>query len=67
MRSFLLYAVYDGRLGVAVAGFGGGGAAVVSIGIRSNKLEAAALGGACGGADGAGESKRPRISAAVVF
>lgn len=67
-RSFLLYAVYDGRLGAAaVAGFGGGGAAVVSIGIRSNKLEAAALGGACGGADGAGESKRPRISAAVVF
>ena len=65
MRSFLLYAVYDGRFGAAGLG---GGAAVVSIGLRSNKLVAAAvLGGACGGAEGAGESKRLRISAAVVF
>ena len=69
-RSFLLYAVYDGKFGAAGLG---GGAAGVTGGLRSNKLEAAAAEGggaccACGeGAEGAGESKRPRISAAVVF
>ena len=63
--SFLLYALYDGRFGAA--GLGGGAAGV----FRSNKLVAAAGGAcwACGEAEGAGagESKRPRISAAVVF
>jgi len=61
--SFLLYAVYDGGLGAAGLG---GGAAGVSVVLMSNQLMAAE-GGACGGAEGAGESKRPRISAAVVF
>lgn len=64
-RSFLLYALYDGRFGVAGLG---GGAAAVTGGLKSNKLEAAAGGAAaCGEAEGAGESKRLRISAAVVF
>lgn len=65
--SFLLYAVYDGRFGVA--GLGTGAATGVTGGLRSNKLMAAE-GGACwdsGEAEGVGESKRPRISAAVVF
>ena len=65
-RSFLLYTAYDGRFGVA--GLGGGAAGVTGV-LRSNKL-AAAVGGACwacGEVEGAGESKRPRISAAVVF
>jgi hypothetical protein len=68
-RSFLLYTVYDGIF--CAAGLGGGAAGVTG-GLRSNKL-AAAVGGtgacwACGEtAGGAGESKRPRISAAVVF
>lgn len=64
--SFLLYALYDGILGAA--GLGGGAAGVTGV-LRSNKL-AAAVGGACwacGEAEGVGESKRPRISAAVVF
>jgi hypothetical protein len=63
-RSFLLYALYDGRFGVAGLG---GGAAVITVGLKSNKLEAAGGGAACGEAEGAGESKRLRISAAVVF
>lgn len=60
----MLYALYDGRFGVAGLG---GGAAAVTGGLKSNKLETAAGGAACGEAEGAGESKRLRISAAVVF
>ena len=61
----MLYALYDGRFGVAGLG---GGAAAVTGGLKLNKLEAAAGGAAaCGGAEGAGESNRLRISAAVVF
>jgi hypothetical protein len=65
--SFLLYAAYDGRFGAA--GLGGGAAGATGE-LRSNKLAAADVGGACwacGEAEGVGESKRPRISAAVVF
>ena len=60
----MLYALYDGRFGVAGLG---GGAAAVTGGLKSNKLEAAVGGAACGEAEGTGESKRLRISAAVVF
>ena len=65
--SFLLYAVYDGTFGAA--GLDGGAAGVTGVVLRSNKL-AADVGGACwacGEAEGEGESKRPRISAAVFF
>jgi hypothetical protein len=58
MTSFLLYAVYDGNFGAA--GLGGGSAGATG-GVKSNKL---AVGGVatCGGAGGAGESKRLRMS-----
>ena len=64
--SFLLYAAYDGRFGAA--GLGGGAVGVAGV-LRSNKLMAAEGGAcwACGDVEGVGESKRPRISAAVVF
>jgi len=46
----------------------GGGAEGVTDEARSNKLEVVVVvGAACGGAEGAGESKRLRISLAVLF